>query len=99
MQVVRRGRSSREWPLLFVPPIASHEDAAIGSLMGVAAAHDIHADRRLAIDTIVDSFQPMIEPVLAPRIEVEGRIVGELCFTREASCLPAVGPRTDDQPL
>jgi len=62
VQVVGRWRRPCQRPLLFVAPVASHENAALGCLVRIASAHHVDPHGRFTIHTVVYTLQPVIEP-------------------------------------
>jgi len=79
--------------------MASYEDAAFRCFVGVASAHDVDEYGRLAIHSVVNALQPMIEPAQVKGGEIERRVVGELCLPGVTEILTAVDPWADDQAL
>ena len=67
--------------------------------MRISAAHDVNPHGRLAIDSVVHALQRMVEPAQLEGHEVEGRVVCELRFTREADAGRLMNPGTRDEPL
>ena len=96
MQIVRRRLCTCQRPLLLVAPVSADEDAAFGGLVRIAAAHDIDTNGRLAVHSVVDAFQPMVEPAQVEGPEIERGVFGELRFAGEVAVLRAVNPRPDD---
>src|SRR2546429_344219 len=99
VQVVRRRRRPGERPFLFIAPAPADEHPTLRGLVSVTAAHDIDAHRCLAVDAVVDTLQPMIEPALLEGVEIDGRVGRELRIARVARVRAAMGPGSDNQPL
>src|SRR5581483_9388233 len=99
MQIVGRRFGTRQRPFLFIAPMATDKNPAFGSLMAIAAAHHVNADRRLAIYAIVDMLQNVIEPAQLKGIQIDGGIRSELRFSGVADIGLAVNPGADNQPL
>src|ERR1700680_935963 len=79
--------------------MTTDEDAPLRGFVAAAAAHDVNANGRFALHAVVHALEPMIEPALLERIEVDGRIRGELRLSGVAYARTAVSPGTDDEPL
>ena len=100
MQIIRRGRCAlAERPLLLVAPVAADENAALGCFVCVAAAHHINAAPAVPVDSVIDSFQPMIEPSQMECPKVQRCVFGELRFAGVVVVFGTVNPRPDDQSL
>src|ERR1700680_4227284 len=79
--------------------MTTDEDAPLRGFVAAAAAHDVNANGRFALHAVVHALEPMIEPALLERIEVDGRIRRELRLSGVAYARTAVSPGTDDEPL
>src|SRR5690242_2171570 len=77
----------------------SDVNAFFRRLMAVTATHHVDANGRLAIHSVIDSLQPMIEPPQIERPQVQRGILRKLCFTCVIPVLRTVNPWPDDQPL
>src|SRR5207245_7857267 len=64
VQVIGRGLGASQRPFGLIPPVAPDENSAFRRPAAVAATHDEDADRRFAINTVLDAIQPAIEPWL-----------------------------------
>jgi len=99
VQVITRLNSAGGRPLGLIAPVSAYKDPALGGFMAIAAAHDKDADRWLAIHSIADVLEPVIEPALFESIEVNGRIRTKLRLSGVAPGASAMRPRPHDEPL
>ena len=67
--------------------------------VGVASAHHIDPHGRLAIHSVVDAFQPVIEPAQLKLREIERGILGKLRFAGVVQALRTMDPGADDESL
>ena len=67
--------------------------------MRIAAAHNEDTHRRLAIYSVVDSLQPMIEPALLEGEKINRRIRAELGLARIAARATSMCPRSHNEAL
>jgi len=79
--------------------MAADEQPTFRRFVRVAATHHIDADRRFAVHTVVDSFEPVIEPAQMKRRQIERRVAGELSLAGIGDVFGAVDPGADDQAL
>src|SRR2546425_6816831 len=96
-QVIGRGLGASQRPLGLIPPVPADENSAFRRLVAVASTHDEDADRRFAINTVLDALQPRIEPALPECIEIESSLGSKLPFPRKTFRLASVSPRAHDE--
>src|SRR5581483_4010524 len=99
VKVVRRGHSSRQRPFMLVSPMPAYEESAFRCLVCVATAHDENSNRRLAINAVIHSLQPMIEPPQLKFIEVDRGVGTKFGFASVAASAASMSPRPNDQTL
>ena len=88
VQVVVGGLGTGQWPLLLIPPDV--------------VAHDENPHRGLVQHSVVDAFQPVVEPPQVHPVHVDGHSVGaktEVVVSHYAATAGAVLPRANEQLL
>src|SRR3989449_2872246 len=96
-QVIGRGLGASQRPLGLIPPVPPDENSTFRRPAAVAATHDEDADRRSAINTVLDALQPAIEPALPEWIEIESSLGSKLRFPGKTLRLASVSPRAHDE--
>src|SRR5262249_29689898 len=79
--------------------MATHENSSFRGLVRISPGHDEDPDQWLAVDSVVDAFEPALEPAQSQRVEINRRGGAKLRLARVAPGLSAVGPRPHDQSL
>ena len=79
--------------------MTADEDSPLRRLVSVPAPHHVDVHGGFPIDSIIDPFQPMIEPAQLKCVQIDRGIRGKLAFTGVTELRAAVHPRTHDQPL
>src|SRR5882672_11587563 len=99
VQIVRGLSGAFERPLRLIAPVASDEDASLAGLMSIASAHDKDADRRLTINPIVDTLEPVVKPTRTELARIDAGRGTKLSFSRRCVLCSAMPPRSDEQLL
>src|SRR5882672_8892874 len=91
MQVIRGHHGSRQGPFVFIPPVTSDEDLAVRRFVSITPSHHKKSYRRFAVNPVVASLQPMIEPAHLKIAEINTGLRSEFR-------LPGVGEALSTMP-
>src|SRR5215472_10475798 len=84
---------------MLVAPVAAHQQPSFCGSVCVASTHHEDAYGCIGFNVVVDAFKPAIEPAQAESVEVNAGIRAEVSIAGIGMRLPAMRPRTHDQPL
>src|SRR5580658_6658931 len=99
MQIIWRDCGPCQRPFMLIAPVSADEDAAFGSFVRISATHHKDSHRQFAVDSVIRSLEPAIEPAQLKLIEINGSVGAKLGFTGVAASAPTVRPRAHDQAL